>query len=363
MLTMIPLLIALALMPQGPSPLESGRRLTERFYAGRTDELWEKMGDPLRATVKSPAGLAAFAENARQVLGRETDLLDEAISETQGLSTYLRTARFEKSAAPFKILWSFDGAGRIVDFWIRPTEEAADVVYTTKTALRLPFDDEWIVVSGGRTPQLNHHNVDYPDRFAYDFARAEDARFSIDSPGRRNEAYASWGKPILAPGDGIVAAAADGIADNTPGRPDSAAPSLGNYVAIDHGNGEFSVLGHLRRASVRVRVGERVTAGQVVGACGNSGNSNGPHLHYNLQTGERPPDWGASELGYRPTGPVPQLRRRRNGRRPRRADTRPTRSESGGDSPLKRPRSAAALTQYYVVCGGRMSSTDALGCR
>jgi erythromycin esterase-like protein len=274
---------------QAPSALESGRRLTESFYAGRTDELWEKMGDPMRATLRSsPAQLAAFAENAHNVLGRETGLLDEAISEKEGVTTYLRTARFEKSAAPFKILWSFDGAGRIVDFWIRPTEEAAEVVYTTKTALRLPFDGEWIVASGGRTPELNHHNIDYPNRFAYDFARAEDAQFTTDSPGPRNEDYASWGKPILAPGDGTVAAAADGVADNTPGRPDLEVPSNGNYVIIDHGNGEFSLLAHLRRGSVRVREGESVTAGQVVGAGGNSGNSNGPHLHYNLQTGPRP---------------------------------------------------------------------------
>src|SRR5262249_17415626 len=152
-----------------------------------------------------------------------------------------------------------------------------------KTALRLPFDGEWIVASGGRTPELNQHNVDYPNRFACDFARAEDARFSTESPGRRNEDYASWGKPILAPAPGVVAAVNDSIEDNTPGHMDPKAPPGGNYVVIDHGNGEFSLLAHLRRGSVKVRVGDRVVAGQVVGACGNSGKSNGPHLHYNLQ--------------------------------------------------------------------------------
>src|SRR5262245_42061562 len=100
MLNMVPLLIALALMSPTPSPLESGRRLTEIFYAGRTDELWEKMGDPMRATLRSRAGLAAFSENAHNVLGRETDLLDEGISEKDGVTTYLRTARFVKTAAP-----------------------------------------------------------------------------------------------------------------------------------------------------------------------------------------------------------------------------------------------------------------------
>ncbi len=170
----------------------------------------------------------------------------------------------------------------------RPSEEASAVVYTTKTALRLPFDGEWIVASGGRTAALNHHNVDYPNRFAVDFARAADARFSTASPGRRNEDYASWGAPVLAPAAGIVAGVADDIADNPPGRPDRSVSTMGNYVAIDHGNGELSILGHLRRGSVRVHTGQHLTAGQLLGACDNSGNTNGPHLHYNLQTTARP---------------------------------------------------------------------------
>jgi murein DD-endopeptidase MepM/ murein hydrolase activator NlpD len=294
MLQSLPLLIVSALMaqapavPAAPTALETGRTLTESFYAGRMDELWGRIGDPMRSSLTSPAGLAAFAENARNVLGRETGVLDETVTAADGVTSYLRTARFEKTAAPFRILWSFDAAGRVVDFWIRPTESGADVVYTTRTALRLPFDGDWIVASGGRTPELNHHNVDYPNRFAVDFARAEDARFSTDRLGRRNEEYASWGAPILAPAAGIVVAAADDVEDNPPGRPDTAGLSVGNYVVIDHGDGEYSLLAHLRRGSVRVRAGERVAAGQAVGACGNSGNSNGPHLHYNLQTAPRP---------------------------------------------------------------------------
>ena len=61
----------------------------------------------------------------------------------------------------------------------------------------------------------------------------------------------------------------------------------GNYVLIDHGNGEFSLGSHLRAGSVRVRPGQRVAAGEVVAEVGNSGSSLGPHLHYELRTG-----WG-----------------------------------------------------------------------
>jgi len=60
---------------------------------------------------------------------------------------------------------------------------------------------------------------------------------------------------------------------------------LGNCVIIDHGNSEYSVLMHMQQSSVRVTVGERVAAGQVIGRLGNSGDAFGPHVHYQLQSG------------------------------------------------------------------------------
>ena len=58
---------------------------------------------------------------------------------------------------------------------------------------------------------------------------------------------------------------------------------LGNHVVLDLGDGVHAVLAHLRRGSVRVRPGDRVAAaGQPLAACGNSGNSSEPHLHFQL---------------------------------------------------------------------------------
>jgi len=58
---------------------------------------------------------------------------------------------------------------------------------------------------------------------------------------------------------------------------------LGNHVIIDHGESEFSFLGHLVNGSTRVQVGDHVDAGAPIGLCGNSGHSTQPHLHYHLQ--------------------------------------------------------------------------------
>ena len=59
---------------------------------------------------------------------------------------------------------------------------------------------------------------------------------------------------------------------------------FGNYVVIDHGNGEFGLYGHIRQGSGRVKVGQRVKRGDVVAAIGASGSSMFPHLHFELQT-------------------------------------------------------------------------------
>ncbi len=57
---------------------------------------------------------------------------------------------------------------------------------------------------------------------------------------------------------------------------------LGNHVVLDLGDEVYAALAHLRRGSVRVRPGDRVAAGQQLAACGNSGNSTEPHLHFQL---------------------------------------------------------------------------------
>ena len=67
--------------------------------------------------------------------------------------------------------------------------------------------------------------------------------------------------------------------------PDPLHAVAGNNLLIDHGNGEYSSLGHLQHGSVRAKVGDTVTRGQVIGKVGSSGPSEHPHLHYQLMSG------------------------------------------------------------------------------
>jgi murein DD-endopeptidase MepM/ murein hydrolase activator NlpD len=61
---------------------------------------------------------------------------------------------------------------------------------------------------------------------------------------------------------------------------------FGNYVTVSHSGGMATVYAHL--SSVSVGVGQSVSAGQSVGAVGNSGNSTGPHLHFEVRQGGSP---------------------------------------------------------------------------
>ena len=147
--------------------------------------------------------------------------------------------------------------------------------YQSKTPLHLPFSGAWTVEWGGRTAQQNHHLLSTDMRYACDFVLPH------HGDGSRNQDYDCFGRPILAPAGGLVSEAVDGIDDNRPGEPRP--PVCGNHVVIDHRNGEFSYLCHFQKGSLAVKVGDAVKAGQLVGKCGNSGQSSRPHLHFHLQ--------------------------------------------------------------------------------
>ena len=67
------------------------------------------------------------------------------------------------------------------------------------------------------------------------------------------------------------------------GQTDAESP-VGNHVVIALGPARYVLLAHLRRGSVAVVEGQVVRAGDLVGRCGNSGNTTQPHLHLQVQS-------------------------------------------------------------------------------
>jgi hypothetical protein len=155
--------------------------------------------------------------------------------------------------------------------------------YKTKTVLELPFENEWYIIAGGKSLEQNHHFAPHRhQRYAMDIAKTVNKKgFSGD--GTKNEDYYTFGMRLNAPGDGKIVAMENNIEDNIPGVKNTKQYS-GNYIIIDHLNGEFSFMVHFKKGSIIVAIGDTVVRGQEVGKAGNSGHSTGPHLHYHLQT-------------------------------------------------------------------------------
>ncbi len=86
----------------------------------------------------------------------------------------------------------------------------------------------------------------------------------------------SYGNPIVAAADGTVLK----VDTPVPGK-NTGGTNYGNYVVIDHGGGISTLYAHCK--TVKVSVGDHVVAGQTIAACGSTGTSTGPHVHFEVR--------------------------------------------------------------------------------
>ncbi len=149
---------------------------------------------------------------------------------------------------------------------------------------QLPFTGRWFVAQGGDTPNVNQHVRVPAQWYAIDFMKAggENGRSPVRSNGGTIEDFYSWGESVLAPAEGEIVNAVDEFPDNPLGTKDAKNPA-GNYVVIKAAADRFVFVAHLQKGSVAVKTGDHVQAGQLLGKCGNSGNSDAPHIHMHVQ--------------------------------------------------------------------------------
>ncbi len=129
------------------------------------------------------------------------------------------------------------------------------------------------------------------ERFAIDYLQlGPDGRISTGEPTDVNS-YPYFGADILAVGDGPVVSTLDGLVEQVPG---TATTGLtleqygGNHVVQDLGDGTYAFYAHLQTGTVKVKPGDQLTAGQVIGSLGNSGNTDAPHLHFHVMNSPDP---------------------------------------------------------------------------
>ncbi len=126
-------------------------------------------------------------------------------------------------------------------------------------------------------------------RFAIDWIKVGDDGKDFRGDRTRNENFLAYGAEALAVADGVVTEARDGIPQNVPDSDPVVPINLdtigGNHVIVDLGRGRFALWAHLQPGSLRVKVGDHVKRGQVIGLVGNSGQSSAPHLHFQVTDG------------------------------------------------------------------------------
>lgn len=277
--------VALPALAQDQSILDMGRERTEAFLAGDLDAIWSDMTPDMQAGLGSLEALEAFQSQVETDLGEETAILDETTTGASGLDIYTRIGQWSGLDTPIVIDWAFDSEGMIAGFVVQPQPQAAESAYLdyeTQADLRLPFDGEWYVFWGGREIADNYHAAEPSQRFALDFVVNQDGQ-SYSGNASDLESYHCWGREILAPADGQVVATVNDLPDLPIGETDPANPA-GNHVILALAENEFAFLGHLQQGSVTVQQGQEIAQGDVIGLCGNSGNTSEPHLHIHLQT-------------------------------------------------------------------------------
>jgi hypothetical protein len=191
--------------------------------------------------------------------------------------------------------------------------DVVPVLYETKTALVLPVKGR-VLVWDGHDYNSHHRRVDYTNpvllrrrgqttnfqRYSYDFVLVnEEGVMYRGHPKDRddwylrraddNDLYLAFGQPVYAAGAGRVVDVHDGEPDdrrvNQTELANRETAIGGNYVVIDHLNGEYSWFAHLKKGSLKVKPGQMVKLGEVIGQIGASGDALFPHLHYELRTG------------------------------------------------------------------------------
>ncbi|MGC1212257.1 MAG: M23 family metallopeptidase [Micromonospora sp.] len=176
---------------------------------------------------------------------------------------------------------------------------------TQPVVLQLPFQGTWTVENSPARRVPSHGTHAFGVTYAIDFVAVRDGRTAPVRDWRTVlavepvERFFAFGQPVIAPAGGRVVSVLDGEPDHVARRSQlsliryaltqgsrarqGARGLAGNHVVLDLADGgPYLVVAHLRDGTVAVRPGELVAAGQMLGRCGNSGNSTQPHVHLQL---------------------------------------------------------------------------------
>lgn len=176
-----------------------------------------------------------------------------------------------------------------------------------------PVTGSWSALNSPSSGVPSHGLLAYGQSHAVDLVHVPDTGADAGrGPGERRgrswhprpETFSGFGRPVVAVADGEVVRTRDWQPDarawlgpigitlfmvlGAVRELGGAGAVLGNHVVIRIAPRRYAVVAHLRRRSVRVRAGDRVSAGQQIAECGNTGNTTEPHVHVQLSDSAHP---------------------------------------------------------------------------
>ncbi|HWJ41067.1 MAG TPA: M23 family metallopeptidase [Candidatus Limnocylindrales bacterium] len=124
-------------------------------------------------------------------------------------------------------------------------------------------------------------------RYAIDWVQLGDDGKTFTGDEHDNKSYHAWDQEIHAVADGKIVEVKDGIPENVPNSGKLAVQITndtlpGNHIIQQLNEDHYAAYAHLRPGTIKVKVGDTVHAGDVLGHLGNTGNSTEPHLHFQI---------------------------------------------------------------------------------
>jgi hypothetical protein len=334
-------------VPKPPTPVITDGRLVlvyelhvtnfgSRPLALRSVEIFSEGPTSTRpvAILQDSALLAAF-----QAVGRhagDSARIDPGARGVLFLWLVLSAADPPPSSLRHRLSFAVVGSGAalppvvasVIDSLIVPVEREHVMV------LAPPLDDgDWLVGDGPSNFSAHRRSLvplngkaRVSQRFALDLVKIGPNGNTWHDNRSRPENFWGYGEPVHAAAPGEVVAVVDSITDNAPDQPlppPSIATIAGNYVIMRIGPLTFCLFAHLARGSIRVKPGQRIRRGDVLGRLGNSGQTTGPHLHFQVMDAPSPlaaegvpfvfDQFGFLGLGrdYEPSRPRVEVVRRR----------------------------------------------------
>lgn len=167
----------------------------------------------------------------------------------------------------------------------------------------------WVAANGCCNPDITHRGsvqsvngaLYDSQRFAIDWMRLDEQGRLVHGDESDVHNYTDYGADVLAVANAKVVSVLNNLDDQVPGRlPEPSSITIetvdGNHVVLDLGGGRFAFYAHLQKNSIKVRPGDAVKKGAVLGKLGNTGNTSAPHLHFHIMN--RPSPMAADGIPY-----------------------------------------------------------------